>query len=184
MRPTPTMQMMPSTMGMGQAISAYRRRVVLVSRSSAISIGTCSPLQGLTGADRSRRDRRGLRATQGPLGLQGRRGLRATLARRVPQGRRGHKARQGRRVRRTRRAQGDTGRRGPPGRRPQGPQGIQGPQGPVGITFRGAWDSRTSYVVNDTVTVNGETWVATAANTEQSADRRQRGVDEACGEGR
>jgi hypothetical protein len=58
---------------------------------------------------------------------------------------------------------GATGATGPQG--PQGPQGDAGPPGPVGMTFLGAWQSSTAYVVDDVVTANGETWIAIAANT-------------------
>jgi endosialidase-like protein/collagen triple helix repeat protein len=33
------------------------------------------------------------------------------------------------------------------------------------MTFLGAWNSSTAYVVDDVVTANGETWIAIAANT-------------------
>jgi hypothetical protein len=33
------------------------------------------------------------------------------------------------------------------------------------MTFLGAWQSSTTYAVDDVVTENGETWIAIAANT-------------------
>ena len=53
---------------------------------------------------------------------------------------------------------GANGRQGPTG--PAGTAGVAGPTGatgPIGITWQGAWNSTTSYVVNDGVTDNGST---------------------------
>ena len=95
----------------------------------------------------------------GPPGLQGR--LRPAGRDRPAGPRKGSKGSQG-----PRGPQGDPGTTGAHG--PQGVAGPQGPpglQGPVGITFLGAWQSSTAYVVDDVVTDNGETWIAIAANT-------------------
>ena len=48
--------------------------------------------------------------------------------------------------------------------RPGGP-GATGPTGPVGMTSQGAWDSGTTYAINDVVTRNGATWIAVATST-------------------
>lgn len=46
----------------------------------------------------------------------------------------------------------------------EGPQGIQGPAGPpgpvgpAGLTWQGAWDTDSSYAVNDAVGFNGASW--------------------------
>lgn len=76
---------------------------------------------------------------------------------------------------------GDMGPAGPQGA--AGPQGVQGaagpqgakgdtgdtgptgPQGTAGLTWRGTWDSVTSYVANDAVLANGSAWVALRANS-------------------
>lgn len=71
-------------------------------------------------------------------------------------------------------ARGATGPAGSPGER--GPQGIQGErgepgqpgaQGPAGqgFRFRGLWDSRTLYAVNDVVNYSGASWIATGSNS-------------------
>ena len=41
---------------------------------------------------------------------------------------------------------------------PVGPQGPIGPVGPAGLTWRGAWVSGTSYIINDAVGYNGASW--------------------------
>lgn len=45
--------------------------------------------------------------------------------------------------------------------------GIQGPQGPAGggMSWQGAWDSATSYAIDDAVGYQGSTYIATTANT-------------------
>lgn len=58
--------------------------------------------------------------------------------------------------------QGPQGPIGPTG--PQGPQGTPGPAG-TGITYKGTWNSATSYVLSDLVTYNGSGWIAKASNT-------------------
>jgi len=56
---------------------------------------------------------------------------------------------------------GPTGATGPPG--PTGSTGPAGPTGPPGITWRGAWNSTTSYAANDAVTYGGSSYGATVA---------------------
>ncbi len=46
----------------------------------------------------------------------------------------------------------------------QGPAGPQGPAG-TGVTWRGAWSDTTAYVANDAVAVNGTTYIALDATT-------------------
>jgi len=65
---------------------------------------------------------------------------------------------------------GATGATGATG--PQGPIGATGPQGPTGltgatgatgaagVTFRGVWTNSAWYAANDTVTLNGSTWLS------------------------
>jgi hypothetical protein len=64
---------------------------------------------------------------------------------------------------------GPQGIQGPPGETgPQGATGATGPQGPQGargLTFRGAWDSATGYVADDTASYSGSSWLAKQANT-------------------
>jgi hypothetical protein len=45
---------------------------------------------------------------------------------------------------------------------PTGPTGPQGPVGPAGLTWRGAWVSGTSYVVNDAVGYSGASYFCIA----------------------
>ena len=53
----------------------------------------------------------------------------------------------------------------------QGPQGVQGPAGPVGpvgpagLEWRGAWNTNTSYAVDDAVGFNGSSWFCISAVT-------------------
>lgn len=63
---------------------------------------------------------------------------------------------------------GPSGNPGPPG--PPGPPGLTGPQGPPGaaggaFNLRGAWAPSTAYAVNDMVTYQGTSYVATTAFT-------------------
>jgi hypothetical protein len=63
--------------------------------------------------------------------------------------------------------QGATGAAGSPGATgAPGPGGAAGPAGPQGngFNFRNAFNASSSYAVNDVVTYNGSTYVATAAN--------------------
>ncbi|HIN63814.1 MAG TPA: hypothetical protein EYM95_04180 [Candidatus Obscuribacterales bacterium] len=78
-------------------------------------------------------------------------------------------------------AAGATGATGPEG--PEGPEGPQGPAGPTGATgatgaqgaqgdpgpeglvWRGAWNSATSYAVDDAVSHNGSSYIAISANS-------------------
>jgi hypothetical protein len=48
----------------------------------------------------------------------------------------------------------------------QGIQGIQGVKGDIGITWQGAWSAGT-YQINDGVSHNGSSWIATAITTEE-----------------
>lgn len=48
---------------------------------------------------------------------------------------------------------------------PQGPEGPQGPAGPGVINWLGDWDSGTSYVVNDAVSHNGNSYICTTDNS-------------------
>lgn len=41
-------------------------------------------------------------------------------------------------------------------------------QGPVGMTWQGAWNSGTSYAIDDVVSNNGSAYIAIAANTNQA----------------
>ena len=58
----------------------------------------------------------------------------------------------------------------------EGPQGIQGPAGPpgpvgpAGLEWQGAWDTNSSYAVNDAVGFNGASWfcIAEVTGTENS----------------
>jgi hypothetical protein len=68
--------------------------------------------------------------------------------------------------------QGPTGATGPMGpmglQGPQGAQGVQGvngPQGAKGLNWRGEWAAAlTPYQIDDAVSFNGSSWVATQAN--------------------
>ena len=42
--------------------------------------------------------------------------------------------------------------------------GPEGPRGPAGLTMRGAWDSATTYAVDDAVFYGGSSWWAVTAN--------------------
>jgi len=57
--------------------------------------------------------------------------------------------------------QGDQGIQGV-----QGIQGIQGVKGDIGITWQGAWSAGT-YQINDGVSHNGSSWIATSITTEE-----------------
>ena len=50
---------------------------------------------------------------------------------------------------------------------PVGPPGPPGSAGPAGLTWKGAWNSATPYVVNDAVNSGGSAYVAVVANTGQ-----------------
>lgn len=63
-------------------------------------------------------------------------------------------------------AAGATGSTGPDG--PQGSTGATGAKGPKGLVWRGAWNSSTSYVVDDAVTLNGTSYIAIANNSNDS----------------
>jgi Collagen triple helix repeat (20 copies) len=53
-------------------------------------------------------------------------------------------------------AQGPAGATGPQG--PAGPSGPAGPQGSPGLTARGPWNPTSTYITNDVVSDQGETW--------------------------
>lgn len=63
--------------------------------------------------------------------------------------------------------EGPVGKEGPAG--PEGPAGKEGPAGPAGagIAWKGAWDSKTEYAVDDAVSHNGSSYIATEANKNQ-----------------
>jgi hypothetical protein len=72
-------------------------------------------------------------------------------------------------------SQGQQGEPGPQG--PTGPQGAQGPQGargetgapgPNGLVWRGAWDAGTAYAPLDAVSVNGSSFIASAASMNEA----------------
>jgi collagen triple helix repeat protein len=116
----------------------------------------------------------GLQGIQGPQGLKGdtgavgQQGPKGDTGATGPQGLQGVQGPQGQK--------GDTGATGP-----QGPQGLQGPvgvtgspgakgdtgatgpQGP-GFAFLQAFDATKAYAINDVVTFNGSSYVATAAS--------------------
>lgn len=65
-------------------------------------------------------------------------------------------------------ATGATGPAGPTGATgPEGPTGPTGPQGDPGLVWLGAWDSGTSYEVDDAVENNGSSYICTAAHSNQ-----------------
>lgn len=47
----------------------------------------------------------------------------------------------------------------------KGPQGIQGVAGPIGLTWQGAYNNGTSYVLNDGVSYNGSSYICILAST-------------------
>lgn len=86
----------------------------------------------------------------GPRGLQGQKGDRGEKGDTGDTGPQGLKGDRG--------EKGDTGDTGPQG--DVGPRGVPGP-----ATWRGAYDAGTAYVLNDAVTYQGSSWVATAPTT-------------------
>jgi hypothetical protein len=60
-------------------------------------------------------------------------------------------------------ATGATGSQGP-----SGPLGPQGPTGPAGIINLGSWTPLTQYVINDSVSYNGSSWIALAPNSDSA----------------
>jgi hypothetical protein len=122
------------------------------------NIGPQGP-QGATGLT-------GATGPQGPIGNTGPQGVKGDTGATGASGPQGPIGNTG--------ATGATGAQGPQG--PMGltgdigPQGLQGPQGPAGangtgINFRGAFDESTPYAVNDVVTYNGSSYLATLANS-------------------
>ena len=106
----------------------------------------------------------GPQGPEGPPGPQGPQGPAGATGAQGPQGPTGGTGPQG--------PAGPTGATGAQG--PAGPTGAtgatgaigpQGDPGPVGMTFQGDWQGSASYVANDVVTHNGETWIALLANT-------------------
>jgi hypothetical protein len=69
---------------------------------------------------------------------------------------------------------GATGAAGPQG--PLGPfgiqgvQGIQGSAGPPGMTYQGVWSNTTGYLINNAVSYNGSTYIATQGNSSNRPD--------------
>lgn len=47
-------------------------------------------------------------------------------------------------------------------------RGVSGPIGPPGMVWKGAWNSATSYAVNDAVSNSGSSYICTVANTNVS----------------
>lgn len=65
--------------------------------------------------------------------------------------------------------EGPVGATGSPGATgAAGATGSTGPKGPAGLVWRGAWSSFTSYVVDDAVSQSGNSYIATANNTNDS----------------
>ncbi len=66
-------------------------------------------------------------------------------------------------------AQGPAGADGPQGipgiQGIQGPKGDAGPPSPAGLTWQGAWDNATAYVLNDAVGYNGASYFCISAHT-------------------
>lgn len=58
---------------------------------------------------------------------------------------------------------GPTGSSGPAGS--PGPAGTTGPAGPTGIDWQGAWNSLTTYNIDDAVSDNGSSYLAVISNT-------------------
>lgn len=99
----------------------------------------------------------------GPEGPQGPQGIQGDVGPTGPEGPQGPQGIQG--------IQGETGPTGPEG--PQGPQGIQGiqgdpgPQGDPGLVWRGLWSGATTYVADDAVYYDGNSYVCILGNTNQ-----------------
>jgi hypothetical protein len=88
---------------------------------------------------------------QGPVGATGANGVQGSQGAKGDPGDKGDK--------------GDAGVAGPVG--PIGPQGVQGGKGDPGdaglsIVWRGAWDSGTTYALNNGVSFNGSSYIAVA----------------------
>lgn len=93
----------------------------------------------------------------GPQGLQGQTGQTGQTGPTGPIGATGPQGQTG--------PQGNAGQQGPQGL--PGAQGLSGPQGApgTGFNFRGAFDPTASYAINDVVTYNSSTWLATQASS-------------------
>jgi hypothetical protein len=113
----------------------------------------------------------GPQGPQGPAGATGAQGPQGPIGPVGPTGQTGLQGAQG--PAGVPGATGATGQQGPQGLMgltgATGPQGAQGPQGPAGangtsFNFRNAFNSSTAYAVNDVVTYNGSTYIATVAN--------------------
>lgn len=61
---------------------------------------------------------------------------------------------------------GSTGSQGPAGA--TGAAGSAGPTGPAGLIWEGTWSAATAYSVNDAVILSGNSYICTAAHTNQS----------------
>jgi collagen triple helix repeat protein len=105
---------------------------------------------GLTGATGPQ----GPTGATGPQGIQGPTGNTGATGPQGPQGNTG--------------ATGATGPQGPIGN--TGPAGAIGPAGPTGqgYNWKGTWSSATAYVVYDTVSYSGSSYVCILANTNQT----------------
>ncbi len=62
--------------------------------------------------------------------------------------------------------QGVEGTTGPAG--PIGPVGPAGPTGPAGIVNMGTWSPNTQYVINDSVSYDGSSWIALLPNLDSA----------------
>ena len=91
--------------------------------------------------------------TTGPIGPSGPTGAAGATGPEGPQGVQGPIGPTG--------AQGLQGFPGPQGE--TGPSGPAGPSGPQGLTWQGAWDSGTTYALNDAVLYNGSSYVSLQA---------------------
>lgn len=116
---------------------------------------------GATGATGAKGDQ----GDPGPTGATGQQGPKGDTGLQGPQGLTGTTGATG-----ATGAVGATGAQGPQGltgaQGAQGPQGNPGPTGP-GFTYKGTWAAGTTYAAADVVTLNGSTYVATAASTGQ-----------------
>ena len=57
-----------------------------------------------------------------------------------------------------------------------GDPGSQGPTGPPGMTYKGVWSSTTGYQVNDSVSYNGSTYIATVRQLVESPGQLSHGM--------
>jgi|SRR5665213_1493853 len=97
----------------------------------------------------------GLTGAAGPAGAKGDKGDTGLTGAAGPQGPQGPQGIQG--------VTGSTGATGPQGI--QGDIGAAGPTGATGLNWRGAWAAGTAYAVDDSVSLNGASWLAKTAST-------------------